>query len=389
MRTTAAKRRTGVLFGLVVLLGLIGIPVWAGASKSDVLVVTKPSSADATIWSLARETLGRVDEEAVGLLANEEVFADLAVSHKELTDAVNKGQTGISYIKLSGVSLDLAQAFESGNLPQSSLFSAARQVKPVTEKEAKNLKIPQVTVTRNMADHKGLSLLMSVLNKNINDLSAEDLSAARGNLGKYLTALPNEKLAEMASRGEKLGADAQLELDKRAAANLPNMMDQKNGQVDEDLLCTIPWSPENQILCAGLPFLTRLSAAYKAEFGEDIPILDGYRPLSEQFTVYYRDPNWTAIPGTSNHGWGMAVDLGWDTFREWDAPEVQWMLENGYKYGWRLPMALSEDSDRPEPWHYEFGTTYTGVDSEDFFGPTPEVIFKAPLPEPTPADRNG
>jgi len=72
-----------------------------------------------------------------------------------------------------------------------------------------------------------------------------------------------------------------------------------------------------------------------------------YRPLDRQ--QYFWDlyisgrGNLAATPGTSNHGWGIAVDIP-------NAWEQEWMREHGAKYGWQKTEAFSE------PWHW----TYVG-----------------------------
>jgi LAS superfamily LD-carboxypeptidase LdcB len=48
-----------------------------------------------------------------------------------------------------------------------------------------------------------------------------------------------------------------------------------------------------------------------------------------------------ATPGTSNHGWGLSVDL------DLDATAQAWMRQNGARYG------FVEDVPR-EPWHWTF-----------------------------------
>jgi len=62
-----------------------------------------------------------------------------------------------------------------------------------------------------------------------------------------------------------------------------------------------------------------------------------------------------AVPGTSNHGWGKAVD-----FREgrspmtYDSPGYQWLLANAGLYGWLHPKAMKAGGPVPEPWHWEW-----------------------------------
>lgn len=61
-----------------------------------------------------------------------------------------------------------------------------------------------------------------------------------------------------------------------------------------------------------------MNIASRAKYGVTIIPLGGmssYRTLSQQIYLWNHvahphDTNWVARPGTSNHGWGLAVDLG-------------------------------------------------------------------------------
>jgi peptidoglycan hydrolase-like protein with peptidoglycan-binding domain len=64
-----------------------------------------------------------------------------------------------------------------------------------------------------------------------------------------------------------------------------------------------------------------------------------YRTYDEQVALYklYQEGrgNLAAVPGTSNHGWGVAVDLAETWMRTW-------MDEHGAAFGWRKTEAFSE-----------------------------------------------
>lgn len=70
-----------------------------------------------------------------------------------------------------------------------------------------------------------------------------------------------------------------------------------------------------------------------------------YRTYGEQQELYAAYMNGTgnlaAVPGTSNHGWGLAVDLA----ETWMA---DWIQAHGGRYGWKKTEAFSEW------WHYNF-----------------------------------
>lgn len=80
-------------------------------------------------------------------------------------------------------------------------------------------------------------------------------------------------------------------------------------------------------------------------------VTDSYRSLGEQQAVFYRRPGFAAVPGRSNHGLGLAVDLcgGVDRFR---SPQFNWLEANGKRFGWIHPeWAYSSPF---EPWHWEY-----------------------------------
>lgn len=90
-------------------------------------------------------------------------------------------------------------------------------------------------------------------------------------------------------------------------------------------------------------------------FGRHIGVKDAYRVLGAKgdlargkwsqwaaYERYQRGGNLAAVPGTSNHGWGLALDL---------APDGIWIVTQiGAKYGW-----AKRWSDAPtEPWHFRY-----------------------------------
>ncbi|SJM61478.1 LysM peptidoglycan-binding domain-containing protein [Gulosibacter sp. 10] len=106
------------------------------------------------------------------------------------------------------------------------------------------------------------------------------------------------------------------------------------------------------------PWLEALARAFKARFGYELPVLEAHRSLAEQRRLYdgwvNRRPgfNLAAVPGTSNHGWGLAVDFG-SPLNLTSSAEHKWMLENAPKYGWWWAGGQSWWSVK-EPWHFEF-----------------------------------
>jgi hypothetical protein len=101
--------------------------------------------------------------------------------------------------------------------------------------------------------------------------------------------------------------------------------------------------------------LDRLSAAYAARFGHPLGITDSYRDLAGQVDVARRKPGLAAKPGTSNHGWALAVDV---VVGGYGATDYLWLRENAPRFGWDNPdWARPGGSSRHEPWHWEFQPT--------------------------------
>lgn len=83
---------------------------------------------------------------------------------------------------------------------------------------------------------------------------------------------------------------------------------------------------------------------------------DTYRTYEQQVEARERVGNLAAIPGTSNHGWGLAVDYK-NGMNAWSSSTQEWFERNGDDFGWFTPGWAnpdSEDYQKNEPWHKEY-----------------------------------
>ncbi len=127
-----------------------------------------------------------------------------------------------------------------------------------------------------------------------------------------------------------------------------------NGQIPHDALCPL-WSAEWHVLRAdAAAAFTAMSQDYARTFGTPICVTDSYRSFEMQVDVHRRKPDMTAVPGTSNHGWGLAVDLC-DGIEDFGTAAHDWMQLHAPGYGWYHPSWAGPDGSRPEPWHWEYG----------------------------------
>jgi Transglycosylase SLT domain/D-alanyl-D-alanine carboxypeptidase len=120
-----------------------------------------------------------------------------------------------------------------------------------------------------------------------------------------------------------------------------------SGRLDISTLCKIPWAGTTQVLrCDAEQALEKLDAAYKAQVGTDLPISAAYRDYATQVVLKAQKGRIAATPGTSNHGWGLAVDFGHVDFA--------WLAANAAAYGWQHPSWARPGGALPEAWHWEF-----------------------------------
>jgi hypothetical protein len=90
--------------------------------------------------------------------------------------------------------------------------------------------------------------------------------------------------------------------------------------------------------------------------GVDLRSEECYRPLDGQVSERQQWGPCAAKPGTSQHGWGKAIDAadarGGLTFT---SPAYRWLKANAAAYGWNHPgWAEPGGSGCDEPWHWEW-----------------------------------
>ncbi|KAB2344124.1 D-alanyl-D-alanine carboxypeptidase family protein [Actinomadura rudentiformis] len=167
---------------------------------------------------------------------------------------------------------------------------------------------------------------------------------------KNKSAQLTKQLTSMLNR-MRIDRDRRLELgcDKGLAKNARKF---PNGLIPSKYLCPLPQKGEQLRADAALGFY-KLNSAYKRRFGRDICVTDSYRSLADQNRVYGQRPGFAAVPGTSNHGRGQAVDLCGGVQNS-GSTQFNWMEANSKKYGWLHPSWAY--SNPFEPWHWEYGT---------------------------------
>ncbi len=191
-------------------------------------------------------------------------------------------------------------------------------------------------------------------------------------------------------------AEAQAALEqaqKRAQQQARSTKGYTNGSIPLKVLCAVPFAPSQHLRCDAMEALVRMNDAYRADVGRDLSINGSYRALEDQITTRAAKGTMAAVPGTSNHGWGLAIDL--NQTNSYRSATYVWLKANATRFGWHHPVYMDEGGAGPhEPWHWEFGTTdgvVTGTPvrvAEDPptsapAGPTPPPA-EQPAPAPVP-----
>ena len=134
------------------------------------------------------------------------------------------------------------------------------------------------------------------------------------------------------------------QVDKRIYEDLQNMMDDARNQGLSPTICSSYRTEDFQ----------------RQLFNQEV---DTYlnQGLSKE-EAKKKAAQWVAVPGTSEHQTGLAIDITSTNYQVLDkqqenTPEQKWLMENSYKYGFilRYPEGKTEITGiQYEPWHYRY-----------------------------------
>lgn len=133
-------------------------------------------------------------------------------------------------------------------------------------------------------------------------------------------------------------------IDKRAYPDLQNMMDDARAEGLSPMICSSYRTWDKQRTLYDNETKRYMAQGYSKEEAEK------------------EAAKWVAVPGTSEHQTGLAVDIVAQSYqildkKQEDTPEQRWLMENSYKYGFilRFPTNKSKITGiNYEPWHYRY-----------------------------------
>ena len=143
---------------------------------------------------------------------------------------------------------------------------------------------------------------------------------------------------------ELADAEQGYQVDARIVEDLLDMLEDARAEGLSPRICSAYRSHEKQIRLYNNKVREYLDKGYSAEKAEE------------------EAGKWVAVPGTSEHETGLAVDIVAASYQLLDegqekTKEQQWLMENCYKYGFilRYPNEKSELTGiYYEPWHYRY-----------------------------------
>ena len=128
-----------------------------------------------------------------------------------------------------------------------------------------------------------------------------------------------------------------------------------NGLIPPSALCPIGVA-SHSLRCDAAAAYKAMSTAFAGAMGAPICITDSYRTYASQVRLYGQKPALAAVPGTSNHGWGLAVDLC-GGIEKFGTAQYAWLKANAGRFGFLHPDWAEPGRGREEPWHWEYAGT--------------------------------
>lgn len=147
-------------------------------------------------------------------------------------------------------------------------------------------------------------------------------------------------------------ADAKALLD---TSRWPSLAGVANGTLPASMLAAYPGNPSFQGYRPAVAAFTAMDAAFADRFGYHLTLVSGYRSFGQQVAVKATRGYLAAAPGSSNHGWGLAIDLDGDPGTFGTAAH-DWLVANAGRWGWGHPQWAAAGAAKAEAWHFEFAT---------------------------------
>jgi hypothetical protein len=335
--------------------------------------------------SVASSPSGTVDEANAVLKLTSALHDDVPVVTAALRDAT-------SVVVISGRQVRLGRAVSEVETARAALQAAVTDGEHVYAEAAEATDGPDRGGLRTVLDQaRDLSvqadeLLKTATNVQANDVQADDAADLLGQARRLTTAMSEVTvqvqdagaavLAETSQDGTEVEADgadpaigdagtdhaaepATAEAADTGAA-IPagtcpepdQVWSAENGHLSSSELASIQFASSHHVRADVVGGLMDLNAAYAAEFGVNLTINSSYRTYAQQEALYDPSSKTAAPPGCSNHGTGLAIDIGGGV-QTFGSAQYDWLKANAEAYGWVHPPFAEPSGRNPEPWHWQ------------------------------------
>jgi len=160
---------------------------------------------------------------------------------------------------------------------------------------------------------------------------------------------------------------------KNKTKEIPKITGVNNGKLgvkNENMLIEQAVKPLEEMLTDFVKWMK--ANGFKGNGGNYVGITSVFRDYDKQVQIKQQYGSAAATPGSSNHGWAIAVDLQFynkaggiisntkntpASFKFTNNPAIQWIYDNSWKYGWVMPVSLRDGNPLDEHWHMEYHGT--------------------------------
>jgi len=239
---------------------------------------------------------------------------------------------------VQGNQQDLLREATAKAVTAQALVQQAEQLEAEAAQQAEALRV-QVKALRRQAQHT-----QDALEKAFDELrqaEAERRAAlARAAHKKAALKAAQKALALAASDGEDASGGG-------ATCTHTSTAGYANGFLPAEALCPLAVGGGHRLQADAAKAFDKLTRKHP------LCVTDSYRSYAAQVSVFARKPGLAAVPGTSNHGLGLAVDLCGGVER-FGSDAYEWMKAHAPRFGFIHPSWAEPGGSKPEPWHWEY-----------------------------------
>lgn len=223
---------------------------------------------------------------------------------------------------------------------------------PVTPAgQAPDAAVPQIMVTDTASVEAALPTVTTVQDPAAAALRSAVLALAQ-QVAQVDAAADAAVARATAAAAQAAAQTAAQQAAAQKAAWKASLQGYANGRLPASALCAPSFDSAALLRCDAAEAIDAMDAAFAQAFGHHLTLNDSYRSYAAQVQCT-RTRGWLcAVPGTSNHGLGIAVDIG--DAGAYGTAAYAWLTAHGPAYGWHNPAWARPGGSKHEPWHWEY-----------------------------------